>query len=154
MEICKCEKGDYWYFPSINEEGWKCLNCNGLFPGEPAGYSPTLDVERIDDKVNGLLLDLHEAGFCHISNGSEGDVLVRMISNRCKNENRFDQDAIFHFYYDLTWHSHSDYWRKIGMGIRAGNDPRERCHCGKLANCWVNGKEYCSDHHPSFEAAA
>ena len=40
-----------------------------------------------------------------------------------------------------------DFWRDRHEKILAGNDPRERCHCGKIAHIFSGGAAYCSGAH-------
>lgn len=43
-----CQHTDFYYYPSINEEGWKCVDqCGQLMPGDPPGFRPDLDRDQI-----------------------------------------------------------------------------------------------------------
>ena len=53
------------YYPCVNEDGWKCLDCNAEL-----GFRPDLDREHLEEKVSSLLGDLHEQKFIYVSNGS------------------------------------------------------------------------------------
>jgi hypothetical protein len=137
-----CEHEFYFYPEPHNEAGWKCINCK-LQPGEPPGFSPNLDRLKCRTKVDGLLLDLHNHDFVSVSNGDCGDGLGAMVAERCEREGRFDQYSILLFILEAMTKSHADYWKKISDGILAGNDPRHRCDCGKLATSYTfkDGKE-------------
>jgi hypothetical protein len=152
----KCKEHDYhWYSDGCNEAGWKCTACDHQ-PGEPPGFSPQLDRERIFWKVGAVLHDMTDADLISVSNGSEGDCLTAQIADRCVAENLFDQYSIQLFLLREMTPSHAEYWKEIGEGILTGNDPRDRCHCGKLATGHqfdANGKaSYCSfEHAPKHE---
>lgn len=139
---------------ATNEDGWICTECGAkIADAEPDGYSPLMDKSNILTKVEDILHHLHEEDFIYISNGSEGMVLSAMVVNRCYNENRYDQYSIIDFIYDLERPEHADYWRKIGMAIREGHDPRDRCDaCPKLANCWTGNRKSCSEHADLLDA--
>lgn len=145
MTTHQCQ--DFRWTPSHNEDGWQCIQCGRPVKGEPKGYSPILDKESILEKVDCIMHELHDSDFIYISNGSDGEVTARMVANRCINENRYDQYSIIRFLYDLQAPDHADYWRKIGMGIRRGKDPRDRCDkCTKLAMSWCGNVKLCQDH--------
>lgn len=146
LTATNCEHVEFGYFPAVNEEGWKCFHCNSLMPGEPDGYRPDLDRERIEDKVYGLMNDLHENKFIYISNGSGGDIIVGEVSAKCKASGLYDQISIIKYILEVGEEGHADYWKDIGDGIVSGNDPRERCHCGKLATSFGNRGNRCSEH--------
>jgi hypothetical protein len=131
----KCGGEMFWY-PAINERGWRCCGC-GHAPGEPSGYSPALDKSCIRSKVNALVHDAHDANFICISNGSAGDGLASLVAVKCIELDRFDQTTILRLLFE-TDQSHVDYWHKIGAGIRAGADPRDRCPGGRLATSYSN----------------
>lgn len=138
-----CKEHNYHYFPEINEAGWRCVDCDHK-PGEPAGYSPQLDRELIKFKVGAILHDAHDANLIYISNGSQADYLGAVVSDKCQREGRFDQYSILLFLLEQLTPEHSAYWRLIGEGVINGNDKRDRCHCGQLANSYSGGKRYCS----------
>lgn len=133
---------DYYFYPSTNEDGWKCANC-GDRPGEPAGFSPALDRLLIDIKVGGLLNDLCDHDFIHVSNGTGGDILTDIITKRCVAENLFDQYSILMFILESETPSHAKYWADVSESILAGRDKRDRCACGKLVAIIGTGK-WCS----------
>lgn len=136
-------KHEYYYYPHINEEGWKCVSCEDK-PGEPAGFSPQLDREEIEIKVGGILNDMDAASLIHISNGSYGDVLQGHVADRCRKEERYDQYSIVLFIMEVEAPSHAKFWKGISDGIVTGNDPRDRCHCGQLATSWQGDNKFCS----------
>lgn len=120
----------YWY-PAVNEDGWKCVDC-GAQPGEPPGFSPVHDRERLFHKVDGILRDLHEAGIIHVSSGSEGMAIAEAIEARCRDLGLYDQYTIASQILLALAERHAKYWAKVSDGILSGSDPRERCACGAL----------------------
>jgi hypothetical protein len=150
MNKCKNDKHDYHYYPTINEDGWRCIYCNSR-PGEPPGFSPHLDRSHIYEKVRGVLHELCVANLISVSNGTGADLLIAKVCDRCVREMRFDQCSILFYLAEEKWKDHAEYWKKVSEGILAGKDPRDRCHCGKLANVsqytstgWIR---YCSQEH-------
>ena len=146
----KCtHSNSLFYFPHINEAGWKCADC-GFQPGEPPGFSPQTDREEIWTKVYCLLNDFSNADLINISNGSEGDYLTAIVADKCKHADRYDQYTILRFILEEIQPGHADFWENISKGILAGKDPRDRCACGELATgrTHKNGKrvDYCSKH--------
>lgn len=135
----------HWYPAAANEQGWKCCFCDER-PGEPPGFSPRLDRERLDAKVFALIDEMHNSKLIHVSNGSEGDYLIGQLRKRCAAEDRFDQQSILLFLLELDTQSHAAYWQKISNAILAGKDERKRCECGKLANVFSGDKAFCSEH--------
>ena len=135
----------YWY-PAINEEGWKCVDC-GLRPGEPAGFSPAHDRSHTKVKCACVLHDLADANLLSVSNGSEGDALAARAAKRCTETGRYDQHSIVMFLADLVAND-GRFWRETSEGILAGKDPRKRCACGALATSYSisNGvsRAFCS----------
>ena len=69
------------------------------------------------------------------------------VATECQEKHRYDQLFIFSQILDAVGaQSHSDFWKKINDGVAAGEDPRDRCACGKLATSWSNtGPARCSD---------
>jgi len=120
----------FWY-PAINEQGWKCCSC-GHQPGEPAGYSPHRDKALIEIKVSGLLHDVADANLISISNGSHGEGMTAIVARRCVDLDRYDQTTILRLIFEADA-SHCDYWHKVGSGVRTGEDPRRRCPGGRLS---------------------
>lgn len=143
-----CEHEFFWY-AATNEDGWKCCSCD-YKPGEPPGFSPSLDREMISTKVDCILHDLHDAGFVHVSNGSEGDGIANHISKICERKQTFDSYSILRLIMDVMTPSHAKYWKRISRGVLNGNDKRDRCPCGALSRSahGQNGKwEYrCANH--------
>ena len=126
-----CAHEFFWYL-ATNEDGWRCCHC--LFkPGEPPGFDPKLDRELIDEKVGGILMDMHEAGLIYVSNGTGGDALTAMVAEQCTEAGVYDQYSIAAFILAAETASHAKYWQTVSEGILAGNDPRNRCDCGKLS---------------------
>jgi hypothetical protein len=153
MKCPKCSNEQYWHWtPAGNEEGWECGECQSK-PGEPEGYCPELDRDHLYDKVYALLLFLcGEMGgykFLSISNGAEGEYLTQDIVGKCRELGMYDQTTICRLAFEAD-QSHAEYWKEISDGILSGNDPRDRCHCGKLANSvtWQRGEQVsrCSEH--------
>jgi|SRR5882672_3034311 len=138
----ECKECDYYYYPETNEDGWRCATC-GHRPGEPAGFSPKLDRERIYLKVGGILHDACDADLVYVSNGTGADLLTSAVADRCVKEGRFDQYSILLFLLEEMTLDHAKYWRDISESILAGADKRDRCHCGELAKMYINGKHYC-----------
>ncbi len=146
--MSECQHRDFYYYPAVNEEGWKCVGCGRLMPGEPDGFRPDLDREEIYIKVGGLLNDLCDANLVRVSNGSGGDYLTRKIAARCESEGAYDQYSILLFILEEMTPSHRDYWKKVGDGVLSGDDPRRRCDepgCGKLATSYGQRAE-CGEH--------
>jgi hypothetical protein len=142
---------EFYFYACTNEDGWKCCACDEK-PGEPPGFSPELDRKYIARKVFGLLDDLHNHDLVHVSNGCGGDSIVAAVSERCRREGVYDQQSILAFILGEDGGSHARYWKEISDGIIAGQDPRDRCHCGALATCsrstgsgWIRT---CSEHIP------
>jgi hypothetical protein len=151
--MSKCKNGcDFHYFPAVNEDGWLCVYCDNR-PGEPPGFSPQLDREQIYFKVGGILHDACDADLIFVSNGTGADLLTAKVADRCVKERRFDQYSILSYILQEMAPGHAEYWRGVSEGILAGKDPRDRCHCGKLANLHIGGGgDYCSyEHAPKDE---
>lgn len=147
MDNQKHQCSEFRWEMCVNENGWKCMQCGEPSTAcDPPGFDPFLDKNNIQGKVMDILDFLHEAKIIHISNGTGGDIMTEMVVNRCRNENRFDQSNIARFVMELEHPGQQDYWRKIGMGVRDGRDPRDRCECGQLATMWSGDKRYCTEH--------
>lgn len=139
-----CEHEYHWYL-AINEEGWRCCSC-GDKPGEPPGYSPRLDRDEVQRKVWAVLSDLHDHNFVHVSNGSHGDFLTARVADQCVSTGRYDQKSIALFLLE-SLAGDGEFWKLRGESIIAGNDNRDRCHCGALARVFSGGKSFCFSHH-------
>lgn len=137
-----CQHEFYWYAAPHNEQGWKCAACKHK-PGEPPGFSPELDRSRTYDKVSGILMDMVNADLVSVSNGSAGDGIAASVADRCHETRRFDQESIVYFIADLCA-GDGKYWRELGERLMAGDDPRPRCPCGKLATIYTGSLRYCS----------
>lgn len=144
----------YRYDLATNENGWICCMCDEK-PGEPPGFSPWLDRQQIDVKVNCIMLMLHGEGggppYITISNGSEGEAIAGAVVDRCNETGRYDQYSIIQYIFEAQ-SGHGDYWQKISKGVLSGNDHRKRCHCGELSTCISGGKHFCSKHSPGLNA--
>lgn len=142
-------KHEFQYYLESNEAGWRCCLCEHK-PGEPTGFSPELDRVQLERKVFAVLDGLHNADVIYISNGTGGDMLMADVAERCREVNRYDQYSIALFVLEATAPRHAEYWKQISDAIVAGKDPRDRCHCGKLATVtsFANGNttRRCSAH--------
>ena len=86
----KCDhKDSTYYYPAINEKGWKCVDCK-----EELGFRPDLDRSLIWKKVDGLLQDLHGHNFLYVSNGSMGEAITHNVVAECQKRDRYDQHTI------------------------------------------------------------
>lgn len=108
----------YWYTtddkggPICSEDGWKCLTHGWL------GFRPDLDRARIELKVHCVLMDFHESKLIYISNGTMGEVISENVAQRCRTENRYDQDNILRFILDdpnmqpdsTFWQTRAERW--------------------------------------------
>lgn len=106
----------YWRLDACSEEGWHC-SC-----GAPLGFRPDLDRERVEEKVDSVLLMAHETDFLHVSNGTEGAIITANVAQRCRQENRFDQLSILRFILDdpnIGLESHAAFWRKEALRPKA-----------------------------------
>ncbi len=137
-----CPHEFFWYPAPHNETGWRCVNCQHK-PGEPPGYSPELDRSDTYNKVNCLLMDMANHERVSVSNGSTGDAITSSVVKRCHETKRYDQESIVMFLAELCA-GDGKYWRELGERIVAGEDPRPRCVCGKLAAIYSNNSRYCS----------
>lgn len=149
--VCKHEP--FGYFPAINENGWKCFDGDHLLPGEPDGYRPDLDRSHTEDKVYGIMNDLHQGSFVYISNNEMGEFVTREVIQRCRDTGLYDQISIMQFVLEFAEDGHAKFWKKIGDGVVSGNDPRDRCHCGKLATSYGGTGHFCLEHSGDWLAA-
>lgn len=131
MKCEQCGGTTFFWHVSSNEEGWRCVDC-AYQPGEPPGFSPQMDREHIHDKVDQLLQYIHDYGLLWVSNSSEGEYLVADVAEQCRNSGLYDQYTIIRLLYEAN-RSHGEYWKKVSNGVLSGNDPRDRCECGKLS---------------------
>src|ERR1044072_891786 len=131
----RCPPGQWtWRLAPCHEDGWHCLLCQEKAPGEPPGYRPDLDESEIEAKLASVLMDMtHAVELVYVSNNDQGESLIGMAAKMCRLAGHYDQYSIAYFLLGLANRTHADYWKRIGDGIRAGADPRDRCHCGKLA---------------------
>lgn len=132
---------------ACQEDGWRCLQCDGRAGGEPPGYRPDLDRPRIVAKVTAILMALHDSGLVYISNGSDGESLVSEVAGDCRRVGLFDQYSILWFIMRCLAPSHGDFWNRIGEGVMGGKDPRDRCWCGALAKGSSGTDKWCSWEH-------
>lgn len=136
-----CPHANLYWYPAINEEGWKCADC-GTKPGEPPGYSPQHDRSHMYVKVDNILQELVTAQLVHVSNSSAGEWITSEVMKVCIVAGTFDQYSILKAILDLPdmTESHAKFWKEIGEGVITGNDPRARCECGALAEIY-SGKD-------------
>lgn len=149
-KVCKCVDLDPYWKLATNEDGWTCCRCQGKLIGEPDGFRPDLDRARIGEKVQSILLLMHDGGFIHVSNGGEGESIVEAVAEYCERRERFDQYTIIDKCVELVTRNHAAYWQKISRDVLSGKDKRERCWCGKLATSFVVGKpdgSRCTEHY-------
>jgi hypothetical protein len=149
--MAKCDHAEYlfWYGSPADERGWICADC-GWMPGEAPGYSPEHDRSHIHTKTDSILHDLNDAGIVCVSNGSSGEAIASAVADRCVREGIYDSVSIARFILELGADSHAKFWKDRSDSIINGSDNRDRCRCGKLANCttWRDGKRTttCSAH--------
>lgn len=132
----------YWYPAPHNERGWKCADC-GFQPGEEPGYSPQHDRDLIYTKCWCILHDLADAKLVSVSNSGHGRSLADAAARIARDQRTFDQESIVAILAKLCA-GDGEYWRELHEGILSGNDPRHRCHCGKIAHISCGGQHYCS----------
>ena len=140
-----CPHSFVWHMVT-NEDGWQCAEC-AYSPGEPKGFSPAHDVELFGRKVSSVLSALHDSEIVYVSNSDHGESIVMMVEKELRQRGEYDQYAIAEAILNLLGSSHTKYWKEISDGIRAGKDPRDRCHCGKLATCSQGTDRACSMEH-------
>lgn len=123
MSTCHHGPADAYYMPGApNETGWKCA-C-----GELLGFRPDLDHRRLEDKVYGLLLELHERKFLYVSNGTMSMVITDNVATRCVREDRYDQLSILLFILEdgnLDVAGHAKFWREQARQPDAGVEVRK-----------------------------
>jgi len=89
MNNCNHPEDMIFYYPKVNNSGWRCGSCQYEF-----GEREDWDKERIWSKVHGLLLDIHDNNFIYISNGTMGDIITDNIVFTCKKAQKYTQDFI------------------------------------------------------------
>ena len=141
---CKHTAGAWWRL-ATNEDGWYCQSCREKMPGEPPGFRPDLDRSEIREKVSSILMEMHEAKLVYMSNSDHGESIAGLVTKTCNEHLSFDQYSIIEFIM-IELRGHGRYWTGISEAVLAGKDQRSRCHCGKLANHWSDGKHTCSEH--------
>ncbi len=147
-----CGNEVYWYPDDCNERGWRCCRQDdcGHRPGEPPGFDPERDRHLIDMKVEAILMDLATHDFVYLSNSGCGEGVAASVAERCKRHERYDQWSVLLYIMQVLAPGHGDYWKRISDGILAGEDPRDRCHCGELSTSCTISKGtttyHCSKH--------
>lgn len=147
-DTATCSHAKVWWRPSPHDEaGWMCVGC-GIRPGEPPGFSPQHDRDLLVHKAEVTLLAMHDAEIIHVSNRSEGLEVARLAAEKCRERDAYDSASIARAILDVVADDrHTAYWRDISNSILAGNDPRPRCSCGKLATVWQSGgRRTCGEH--------
>lgn len=152
MIVCGCTREGrtaFWRVTDCTEDGWRCSDCGERVPGEPPGYNAFLDKELIGTKVASILQDMHDFSLVYVSNSEQGEYIVATVAEECTRLDIYDQVTIVRL---IAATIGSDYWAKIGQGIRAGQDPRNRCACGALSSIsfgrdggWVYSCSPCYD---------
>ena len=100
-----CEHQDVYWYPCINEAGWKCLSC------QKKGFDPELDREFLDNKVEGIIQDMQESKFVYFSNSSEGEAVVAAVCEDCEKLGQYDQYTIIMEIMKVCQPSHAAYWK-------------------------------------------
>lgn len=92
---CQCGSTEFCYTPNVHDAGWVCTDCVEPAPGDPAGRSMTLDVSRIQHKVEILLEFLGEHDLATVPNTLEqrSDVVGEVV-RRCHRADTYTQGAI------------------------------------------------------------
>ncbi len=150
MTTCKHD-GLYWYAAPATERGWKCVDCDWQ-PGEPPGFAPLHDRELLPTKVHCILQDLDTAEIVYVGSGSNGESIVAAASRVCRERDVYDSVSIARVLLEVMGGDiRAAFWREMSEGVLTGNDKRERCHCGVLANVYTGGKSFCMEHVPGWE---
>ncbi len=105
----ECKHETVFYYPSINEDGWKCLDCGDL------GFRPDLDKSHIYSKVMGILMDMCEKKLIYVSNGTQGDIIRENVASICLKKGAYDQYSIILEImkdWNVGTKGHSTYWKK------------------------------------------
>src|SRR5207244_3139167 len=84
--------------------------------GKKLGFRPDKDLSDVEVKIECLLLYLDEAKMFSCSNSTEGEMIVRSVSERCVLENTYDQTSIIRFILETGEPSHADFWRDKAHG--------------------------------------
>lgn len=85
-----CKTHDFQYYAEINDEGWKCCNCQ-YKPPHDEQEKMNKDIKRLEMKIFGIADDLNSQHFIYISNGSTGEAIQSNVYYECKKAKRFDQ---------------------------------------------------------------
>lgn len=129
---CECPKPCWiWRLASCNESGWTCTICNMKAPGDPPGYRPDLDRKEVKEKVRAVLMTMHETDLIYVSNSDHGEGIIGSVARACIKAGMFAQSSIIHRI--IGGMDDGKSWKEQASRIEAGNDSRERCHCGALA---------------------
>lgn len=108
MEVKKnCEHKDVRYEPSINEDGWSCMNCDAKL-----GFRPDLDRSQTQWKALAILNVLHDGKIEHVSNGSEGESIIWNMQRNCEKADRYDQTFIAITILRMMDLGEGKYWRE------------------------------------------
>jgi hypothetical protein len=118
-----CEH-DYVYEMDPNEAGWMCSLCKHR-PGKPPGFSPVLDRQEVELKVDAVLWALDEAGVIHLSNSVMGEAVAGEVVAVCRKRDAFDQYSIAEFAMTLLAGQHRAHWQAVARGALAGDGGRE-----------------------------
>src|SRR6056297_2059918 len=98
---CQHEVGDEIYYElqplSQNQEIIHCPKCGDV--EKPGFYE---DKHNLLWKIEEILHHLHNDGYIHISNGTEGEIISRQVANKCLENNCHDQGSILHFIFTNT----------------------------------------------------
>ncbi len=86
-----CKHESTYYYPSVNDDGWRCVDCDTEF-----GKNEGIDKKLIYTKVRGLLHDLHEAKLIYVSNGTDGDCITSIVCDSFQKDNDFSQGYIIY----------------------------------------------------------
>lgn len=78
-----------FWFPTLNEEGWLCLQCDTKL-----GFRPDLDREYLFVKIRDILTTMVEAGLEYVSNGTTGDFICTNVMGECQEKGFYSQEFI------------------------------------------------------------
>lgn len=100
-----------------NEDGWWCERCSSNL-----GYRPDLDQAYIYEKVEAVLLWLHEREFVYVSNASMGESIRNVTIRALQAANRYDQISVIRALLDTGWRETPSYWSlRADAWLRARN---------------------------------
>lgn len=105
------EEDACFYLPSMNEAGWRISR--PVTGDVVLGFRPDLDRRLLYRKVMGLLTELHIHDFLFVSNGDEGEYIVRDVMRRCMEVERYDQYTILLAFFtdeNVGVEGHGAYW--------------------------------------------